>query len=329
MTALRIGIMGCADIARRRMLPAMAAVPGAEAVAVASRDPGRAAELAAQTGARPVHGYARLLELDDIDAVYIPLPAALHATWVEAALRAGKHVLAEKPMSTEPKRTSELLDLARLSGLALMENIMFVHHRQQAAVRRLLADGAIGDPRSFHAAFAIPELPAGDIRYARDLGGGALWDVGIYPVRAALHFFGTGLSVAGAVLAEGPGREVNTMGAVLLRGPGGIGAHLTFGLENAYQSSYTLCGSTGRITVSRAFTPPADHVPVLTLEDRGGAREIRLEPDDQVANTVRAFVSAARAGQSPAVDVTLRQAEILDEIRDLAGPAGGLLLNGA
>lgn len=319
MDPVRIGIMGCADIARRRMLPAMAAVPGAEAVAVASRDPDTAADLAARVGCRPVHGYARLLELDEIEAVYIPLPAALHATWVEAALRAGKHVLAEKPVTAEPERSRALLDLARRYDLALMENIMFVHHRQHAAVRRLLDEGAIGELRSFHAAFAIPALPDSDIRYARELGGGALGDVGIYPVRAALHFLGTALSVAGAVLADGPGREVDTLGAALLRGPGGCSAHLTFGLDHAYQSSYVLWGSTGRITVSRAFTPPADYAPVLSLESETGARQILLEPDDQVANTVRAFISAVRAGRSPAADVTLRQAEILHEIRRLAG----------
>jgi predicted dehydrogenase len=320
MEPVRIGVLGCADIARRRMLPAMAASPGAEVAAVASRDPDKAAELAARFGCRPVHGYAALIEMPGIDAVYIPLPAAMHADWTEAALRAGKHVLAEKPVSTDPRRTSGLLRLARANGLALMENVMFVHHRQHATARRLVADGAIGELRSFHAAFAVPELPAGNIRYARALGGGALWDTGVYPVRAALHFLGPSLSVAGAVLAGRPGREVATSGAALLQAPSGVGAQLTFGLEHAYRSRYTLWGSTGRVTVDHAFTPPADHVPVLRLEGRPATEEIRLEPDDQVANTVAAFVAAVRAGASPASQATIRQAELLDQIARLARP---------
>jgi predicted dehydrogenase len=325
MAPVRIGVMGCADIARRRMLPAIATVPGAELAAVASRDPDKAAELAARYGCRPVHGYSALLELPGLDAVYIPLPAAMHAEWTEAALRAGKHVLAEKPVATDPRRTSGLLRLARASGLALMENVMFVHHRQHAAVRRLVADGAIGELRSFHAAFAVPELPEGNIRYARALGGGALWDTGVYPVRAALHFLGPSLWVAGAVLAGGPGREVATSGAALLQAPSGVSAQLTFGLEHAYRSRYTLWGSSGRITVDHAFTPPADRVPVLRLERRSATEEITLEPDDQVANTVSAFVAAVRAGatpKSPASQATIRQAELLAQIARRAAAIG-------
>jgi predicted dehydrogenase len=320
MTApLRIGVIGCADIARRKMLPAMAAVPGAEAVAVASRDPAKAAELAARFGCRPVHGYAELLGLDDVDAVYIPLPPALHSEWVAAALAAGKHVLVEKPLTTDLAVTRRLLGLARSRGLALMENVMFVHHSQHAAARRMIGAGAIGELRALHAAFAIPALPDGDIRFAPELGGGAVWDIATYPVRAALSFLGPGLTVVGAILDSGPGRLVDTSGAALLHAPGQVAVHLTFGLEHAYGSSCVLWGSTGRLTLRRAFTPPADHHPVLVLESRaGGAEEIQLEPDDQAANTVAAFVAAARAGRDPAEADTLRQAEILDEIRRTA-----------
>jgi NDP-hexose-3-ketoreductase len=322
MGPVRIGVLGCADIARRRVLPAMATVPGAEVAAVASRDPQKAAELAARFGCRPVSGYAALIELAELDAVYIPLPAAMHADWAEAALRAGKHVLAEKPVTTDPRRTRTLLRLARAHGLALMENVMFVHHRQHAAVRGLVADGAIGELRSFHAAFAVPERPARDIRYARALGGGALWDAGVYPVRAALHFLGSSLSAVGAVLTEGSGREVATSGSALLRAASGVSAQLTFGLEHAYLSCYTLWGSGGRVTVNHAFTPPAGHVPVLRLERGTAVEEIRLEPDDQVANTVSAFVAAVRAGASPDRQTTIRQAELLDQIARLAAAGG-------
>lgn len=318
MEPVRVGVLGCADIARRRVLPALAAAPGAEVAAVASRDPAKAAELAARFGCRPVSGYSALIELAGIDAVYIPLPAALHADWAEIALRAGKHVLAEKPVCTDPRRTSRLFDLARAHGLTLMENVMFVHHRQHATARRLVADGALGELRSFQAAFAVPERPAGDIRYDRALGGGALWDVGVYPLRAALHFLGPSVSAVGAVLTGTPGREVSTCGAALLKASGGVSVQLAFGLDHAYLSRYTLWGSTGRLTVDHAFTPPASHVPVLRLERGPAAEEIRLEPDDQVAGTVGAFVAAVRAGVSPAREATIRQAELLDQIAGLA-----------
>lgn len=320
---VRIGVLGCADIARRRVLPAMTASPATEVYALASRDRDRAAEVARAFGCRPVHGYGALLDLDEVEAVYVPLPAALHAEWVEAALRAGKHVLAEKPLTTDPEGTRALLALAGGLGLVLEENVMFVHHGQHRAVRDLVADGAIGHPRSFHAAFTVPQRPDGDIRYRGDLGGGALFDTGVYPVRAALHLLGGDPEVVGAVLGAGPGRDVDTSGGALLRGADGVAVHLAFGLENAYQSRYELRGSTGRITLERAFTPPAGQAPLVRLEQGAGeVTEIRLPAEDQVLNTVTHFASAVRAGTVDATERTacLQQATLLDRIRTAAGP---------
>jgi len=319
---VRIAVIGCADIARRKMLPAMARTAGAEVVAIASRDPAKAAEQANRFGGRPVHGYAEVLSRTDVEAVYIPLPAALHAEWIAAALSAGKHVLAEKPLTAEPALSSELFRLARSKGLTLMENVMFVHHAQHAAVQRLIADGAIGELRAFHGTFTIPALAAGDIRYAPGLGGGALLDLGLYPVRAALSLLGSALTVAGAVLGSEPGRLVDTTGAALLRNDGRVAAHVTFGFEHAYRSSYTLGGSEGWLTVNRAFTPPPDYAPVLTLDGRNGIETIRLEPDDQAANAVAAFAAAVRTGESPGSAETMRQAEILADIRRSADKVG-------
>ncbi|NEC66326.1 Gfo/Idh/MocA family oxidoreductase [Streptomyces sp. SID9727] len=319
MTApLRVGVMGCANIAVRRMLPAFVSSPDIELAAVASRDPDKARQTAERFDCRAVHGYEELLELDDIQALYVPLPAALHARWVEAALRTGRHVLAEKPVTTHYARTSELFELASSRDLVLMENVMFVHHRRHEAVRRLIADGALGELRSFHAAFTIPPLADSDIRYRPELGGGALLDVGIYPLRAALHFLGPELDVVGAHLAQGAGRQVDTSGAALLSTPGGVTAQVTFGMEHAYRSSYELRGSEGSLTVDRAFTPPAGHVPVIGLHRGATTEEIRLEPHDQVAATVAAFAAAVRTGTSPDAGGTLRQAELLDTMSRLA-----------
>ncbi|MFI9612485.1 Gfo/Idh/MocA family protein [Streptomyces sp. NPDC052023] len=322
--AIRVGVLGCAEIARRRMLPAFARSPAFEVAAIASRDPGRGAATAGPYGARALPGYARLIEDGDVDAVYIPLPAALHARWAEAALRAGKHVLAEKPLTTDPEVTAELYALAHARGLALMENVMFVHHGQHARVRRLVEDGAIGEPRSFQATFTVPRRPLDDIRYRPELGGGALWDTGVYPVRAAQHLLGADLTVVGAVATAAPGFGVDTAGAALLRRAGdGACVHLSYGLDHGYRSTYEVSGSTGRLTLDMAFTPAADHVPVVRLHDRTGARELTLDREDQVANTVAAFAEAVhRHGVPPEVEqATLDQAKLLREIVRSAAPA--------
>ncbi|MGW6570443.1 Gfo/Idh/MocA family protein [Streptomyces sp. NPDC054975] len=316
---VRIAVLGCADIARRRMLPAFAASPDVEITAVAGRDADQAKELAERFGCRAMTGYETALSDEEVRAVYVPLPAALHATWVERALLAGKHVLAEKPLSLSLPESLRLTRLARERGLALMENVMFVHHAQHDAVRGLLAEGAIGELRAFQASFTVPRLADDDIRYRPELGGGALTDTGVYPVRAALHLLGPDLEVAGAHLAHGPGFTVDTAGAALLRDDRGTSAQLTFGLDHAYRNTYELCGSTGRMTVDRAFTPPSDHRPVIRLENRDGVREVVLAPDDQVANSVAAFVAAVRT-QAPPDDAIVRQAALLDDIRAHAAP---------
>ncbi|GES27521.1 Gfo/Idh/MocA family oxidoreductase [Streptomyces angustmyceticus] len=312
---VRIAVLGCAGIARRRMLPAFARTPGITPVLVASRDAARARELARAYGCRHVQGYAAALDAPDVDAVYLPLPAALHADWAEAALRAGKHVLAEKPLALAPDRTGRLLALAAARGLVLAENVMFPHHRQHTAVRALVRAGAIGELRSLSAAFAVPRLPDEDIRHRPELGGGALWDTGVYPVRAAVHHLGGGLRVVGAALSRGPGRLVDTAGSALLVRDDGVTAHLSFGLDHAYRNVCELWGTRGRITVERAFTPPADLAPLVRLENGTGTREIPLPPDDQVRNTVLAFRTAVRSRTTPPDDGIREQARLLDGIR--------------
>ncbi|MCD0452121.1 Gfo/Idh/MocA family oxidoreductase [Actinocorallia sp. API 0066] len=320
MEPLRMGVLGCAGIARRRMLPAINAFPDTRLVAVASRDPLRARRTAADAGCEAVHGYAELLARDDIDAVYVPLPAALHEQWVRAALEAGKHVLGEKPLTTDPAATAELAALAATSGLALRENVMFVHHAQHAEVRRLVEDGAIGEIRFLRAEFAIPRLPDGDIRYDPRLGGGALWDTGVYPVRAALYFLGADLELLGASRTGGaPGRPVDVSGTALLRTPSGTGVHLAFGLDHAYRSAYEIWGSEGVLTVDRAFTPPAEMPPRVRLERKDEVRDLVLPADDQVRNTLAAFTEAARGGTA-LEPVVLDQAVLLDRIHTGASP---------
>jgi predicted dehydrogenase len=311
---LRIGVLGCAEIARRRMLPAFAACPATEVVAVASRDPRKARETARPYGCRAVTGYEALLAEPAVDAVYVPLPAALHARWTRAALEAGKHVLAEKPLALEPARTAELFALAERRGLALMENVMFVHHPQHEAVRKLVADGELGEPRTLHAEFTVPRRPPGDIRYRADLGGGALWDTGVYPLRAALHLLGPDLTLLGSHLSDPGGLGVPSAGtALLLHAPTSTTVTLAFGLDHAYRSAYTLTGSRAALTLTHAFTPPATHIPRL-LPDSAP-----LPPADQVALTVAAFAAAAAQRTAVAADTTIRQAELLAQIAKGAG----------
>jgi predicted dehydrogenase len=299
----------------------MAGVPRIELVAMASRDPAKARSFAARFGAVPIDGYERLLDRDDIDAVYLPLPTGLHHEWASRALAAGKHVLSEKPLATSLAEATALVTEARRRGLRLMENFMFLYHAQHTAVRKLVADGVIGALGTFSAAFGIPPLPATDVRYRPELGGGALLDVGVYPIRAAQLFLGDEVEVVGAALRRDRGTGVDLGGSALLRDAAGVTAELTFGFTYGYRSAYALWGSAGRLSLDRAFTPPAEYQPVVRIEQQNRTEEQVLPADHQFANIAAAFAGAVLDGAPPGPaegDAILRQAALVDRVRELA-----------
>nr|3RCB_A Chain A, Sugar 3-ketoreductase [Actinomadura kijaniata] len=314
---IRVGVIGCADIAWRRALPALEAEPLTEVTAIASRRWDRAKRFTERFGGEPVEGYPALLERDDVDAVYVPLPAVLHAEWIDRALRAGKHVLAEEPLTTDRPQAERLFAVARERGLLLMENFMFLHHPQHRQVADMLDEGVIGEIRSFAASFTIPPKPQGDIRYQADVGGGALLDIGVYPIRAAGLFLGADLEFVGAVLRHERDRDVVVGGNALLTTRQGVTAQLTFGMEHAYTNNYEFRGSTGRLWMNRVFTPPATYQPVVHIERQDHAEQFVLPAHDQFAKSIRAFAQAVLSGEHPREwsEDSLRQASLVDAVR--------------
>jgi dTDP-3,4-didehydro-2,6-dideoxy-alpha-D-glucose 3-reductase len=199
----------------------------------------------------------------------------------------------------------------------LMENFMFLHHGQHTSVADALATGQIGELRSLTATFTIPRRDPGDIRLNPALGGGALLDVGSYPLRIAQHVLGPDLEVVGSALRFDPVHGVDVGGSALLYRPDGVTARLSFGLDDAYVCEYELFGSEGRMTLRRAFTPPADYSPVLRIERASGVEEQVLPAEDRCLNTLRAFAAAVRDDATDAGrgDAIVRQAELLDSVR--------------
>jgi NDP-hexose-3-ketoreductase len=296
---VRFGVLGCADIAWRRAIPAVLAHPWATLTCVASRDPARARRFAAHFGCRATD-YAGLLASDDVDAVYVPLPPSLRRRWGWAVLDAGKHLLLEKPLAANEADARDLVRAARVNRLLLRENFMFLHHSQHDAVRRVLIEGRLGALRAFDSAFCIPPLEPGNIRYRRDLGGGALLDVGVYPLRAAQMLLGSGLRVAGAALRVDPAAGVDLAGQVTMVSADNVLASIAFGFEHAYGSHYLLWGSEGRLRLDRAFTPPAGYRPALHLSGPATDETVLLDADDQFLRAVGAFAGAVLAGRTAA-----------------------------
>jgi predicted dehydrogenase len=180
---VRIGILGTARITGKALIEPARAVPSVSVAAVAARDPARA-EAYAKTHAIPaVFGsYEELLASPEVDAVYVPLPNALHAPWTLRAIAAGKHVLCEKPFTSNAAEAVQVATAAKASGLVVMEAMHYRYHPLVRRLASLIADGAIGTPSHAQAWTSWPVRDPADIRYDFALGGGALMDGGCYAI---------------------------------------------------------------------------------------------------------------------------------------------------
>lgn len=319
-----IGVLGCAAVARRSLIPAILQLPGRfELAAVASRQADKAAEFAARFRCRGVVGYERLVADPGIEALYVPLPTGLHAEWIGRALRAGKHVYAEKSLALNAADARRLVGLARRRSLALMEGFMFQYHGQHRVVRDLLEGGEIGGLRHFFSSFGFPPLAGDNFRYDEALGGGALLDAAAYPLRATHFLLGEDFAVRAAAFHRDPRRGVVLYGSAFLSDARGIGASLAFGFDNFYQCRYELWGATGKIVAERAFTPPPDLRPRIVVEKPEGSRVILAEADDHFVRALEEFhgLVSGEADRERQYRAILLQSLGLERIKRLGGPS--------
>ncbi len=190
MKSIKWGILGTANIAVSRTIPAMKNVDCAEAYAIASRDLERAQSFAGELGISKAYGsYEALLDDPEVEAVYIPLPNNLHRDWCIRSLEAGKHVLCEKPLALLPEDARAIFEARDRTGKHIEEGFGFRNHPQWYKIADLLADSTIGKPLSTHGVLAKRFMDPMDIRNSSQLGGGAAYDLGSYAIAASTLIF--------------------------------------------------------------------------------------------------------------------------------------------
>lgn len=215
--------------------------------AVASRSAERAREYADDKGiARAYGSYEELLADPDVDAIYNPLPNSMHVEWSIRALQAGKHVLAEKPLSRHPAEVERAFAAAEEAGLVLAEAFMWRHHPQAARAAELVSSGAIGDLRVIRAAFSFRAGDPSDIRLQAGLDGGGLMDVGCYCISGCRLLAGAEPERAHLERVDG-GDGVDVAAAAVLRFPGDVLAHFDCGLAYPGEGFLSALGTEGRI----------------------------------------------------------------------------------
>jgi predicted dehydrogenase len=242
--ALRIGILGAAKIAGSFMIGAKASSRAA-VVAIASRDRGKAEAFARQHDIPRAYGYADLLADREVDAIYNPLPNALHAEWTIAAARAGKHVLCEKPLAANEREAEAMFAAADANRIVLVEAFPYMFQPQTLEIEHLVASGAIGEVRTMFAAFGFTIADAGNIRLDARLGGGTLMDAGCYPVSFARQVFRARPTRVTAI-ARWAGGIDQTLAATLEYPGGGI-AQISCSFATAVHRRALIAGTTGAI----------------------------------------------------------------------------------
>jgi predicted dehydrogenase len=262
-------VLGSAGIAVNKVIPAMQGAVLSQVVAIASRSEDKARSTAESLGIPRAYGsYEDLLADAEIEAVYIPLPNHLHAEWTMAAARAGKHVLCEKPLATSSAQAREMIDAAERAGVKLMEAFMYRLHPLWVEVRRLIDDGVIGDLLAIQSFFSYFNVDPEDIRNIVAFGGGALFDVGCYPVNMSRMLFGAEPSTVKSVIRRDPDFGTDVVTSVILDFDG---RHTTFTASTQLEDDQRvhIQGTKGRLLVEIPYNIPPDR-PTRILAFSGG-----------------------------------------------------------
>jgi predicted dehydrogenase len=316
---LRIGILGAARVATYAMIAAAKDVDGVEVAGIAARDPERARAYAETHAIPTVYAdYEALVAAPDIDAIYNALPPNLHARWSIAALEAGKPVLCEKPFALSVADVEAMLAAEERAGLLLMEAQHTYYHPRHARIREIVRTGMLGTINHISAHFdvSLPETPD-EIRWDGAVGGGALWDLGIYPLfwlRATMGEEPTVLSASHRVNDRGADIETQARFSFVSGATGSIACSL----ERDFAAWLKVEGEKGMLFVPNPLSPPKKQA--LTLEIGGVSTEEVFASRPTYCFQLEAFRDALVNGTPVHTrgDDSLKNIQMLSDIRALA-----------
>jgi hypothetical protein len=289
---INIGVLGCANIAKAHLIPNIINLnEHYNLIGVASRTEGKANLFSEMFNTKCFFEYDDLLDIEDLDAVYIPLPNSLHFEWIKKALNKGVHVLVEKSLSCSYEKVLELNNIAKEKEMVLVENFQFRFHSQLEYIKKILQTGKIGDLRNVKSSFGFPPFnDKENIRYKKELGGGALLDAGAYPIKISQIFLGDDISVMASSLNFDKDKGVDTWGSAYLKQNNGcLSSEISFGFDNYYQCNVELWGSKGKLYTNRIFTAHNDYIPIIEIQTIDGMETIELDADNHFKNMLLHF----------------------------------------
>jgi predicted dehydrogenase len=322
MKKVRWGVLGAARIAVTKVIPAMQRGEFCEVVAIASRELLTAQAVARELGISKAYGsYGELLADPEIDAVYNPLPNHLHVPWSVLAAEAGKHVLCEKPVAMNAEQTLELIAARDRTGVVIGEAFMVRTHPQWLRLVELVRGGRIGELRSGMSSFCYFNRDPKNVRSVRAWGGGALLDIGCYPIKTSRMVFGAEpLRVAGTIERDATLDGIDHITSAVLEYPAGQMV-FTCCTQAAANQTARYFGTKGNVSLDIPFNPAANEVARLRIDDGrdlsgGGLTVEEIPPCDQYTIQGDQFSRAIREGSQPPVPLedSLRNMAVIDAI---------------
>ncbi|WP_274649537.1 Gfo/Idh/MocA family protein [Paenibacillus humicola] len=300
MKKLRWGILGCAQIAAKAFIPSVRASDIQEITAAASRDAAKARAFADAHGIPDAYGsYMELLADPNIDAVYIPLPNHMHREWTIRAARAGKHVLVEKPMAVSERHAVQMVEACEQLGVHFQENVMYRCHPRYDRLKEIIRSGEIGTVRAVHGVFTSDRSAMEhDIRFRQDMGGGSLYDIGVYLFSAARYVLEAEPVAAAAQAFFSPEHgNVDMMASGIVEFPDHVALTFQCGLWADFANTLEIRGTHGTIRLPSAFSLRGDLSPDIQVTVRGELRTEPFERGNQQMLLLNRFARAVLRGE--------------------------------
>lgn len=276
---LKWGILGCAGIAKRAVIPGLFQSQFNEVAAIASRDMDKSKRTAEELNIPVAYGsYEALLEDDSIDVVYIPLPNHLHKEWTIRAAEAGKHILCEKPLALTEKEAAEMAEASAKAGVLLAEAFMYRYHPRYQMMKQMIAAGEIGEIRGIRSAFTFNNAGNKEnVRYRKEWGGGSIYDVGCYPINAARLLLGKEPEAVTVQALFSPEHDdVDMMASGLIEFEGSVSLSFDCGMWAAFRNPLEVLGTDGIIEVPSAYVTGEPGSGNFFVSAKGQRREIEV-----------------------------------------------------
>jgi len=291
--SVRFGIIGCSNVAQKSFLPALVKSKKTHLEFLGSRSEEKQLSFSKQFHCKNFGGYEKVLENENVDAVYISLPPSLQEQWIIRAANAGKHIICEKSATTSFQSAKKIINACKKNHVRIMEGFSFLYHPQHSSVMKYINQNKIGACSSLNAKFGfnLDKSPT-DFRLKKELGGGILNDVACYIIKISTVIF---QGIPNSILCNlvyDKKYDIDIQGSISMSFENNKFATGFFGYSNSFQSSYEIWGEKGLINTEKAFVSRRNRSKKISLSTNNSTKTYIIKPSDQFQLMIENFCNS-------------------------------------